>query len=193
MFVYEYVAFSDFDGTGANPAANSAYVDAAFGGQLVPAASPALMLQLGGPRLSSRQVLVDLGHDRGHELPDQGRGQRGGTVGGGVAGPLQRLRPRRVRSSKFVLVVLVALVFGLVERHRQAHRAVVPFPVIILTLGLFTFIVDAFMLQLTEWIADPLGLSFTIDEFFWDAVLGAIIITIVSMILGWVLPDGDDD
>ena len=59
--------------------------------------------------------------------------------------------------------------------------------------SLFTFIVNAFMLQLTEWIADPLGLSFTINHFFWDAVLGAIVITIVSMILGWVLPDGDDN
>ena len=68
--------------------------------------------------------------------------------------------------SKFATVLLVALVFGLV---------------------------NAFMLQLTEWIADPLGLSFTIDEFFWDAVLGAIIITIVSMVLGWVIPDADDD
>jgi putative membrane protein len=66
------------------------------------------------------------------------------------------------------------------------------FPFIILTLGLFTFIVNAFMLQLTEWLADPLGLSFTIAHFFWDAVLGALIITIVSMVLGWVIPDHDD-
>ena len=63
---------------------------------------------------------------------------------------------------------------------------------IILTLGLFTFIVNAFMLQLTEWIAKPLGLSFTIDHFFWDAVLGALVVTIVSMVLNWVLPDDDD-
>src|SRR5690242_4291878 len=95
--------------------------------------------------------------------------------------------------SKFATVVLVALVFGLVNAVVKPIAKLLSFPFIILTLGLFTFIVNAFMLQITEWIADPLGLSFTIDHFFWDAVLGAIIITIVSMVLGWVLPDGDDD
>ena len=40
--------------------------------------------------------------------------------------------------------------------------------------------------------AEPLGLAFTIDEFFWDAVMGAVIITIVSWLLSVVLPDGDD-
>ena len=61
-----------------------------------------------------------------------------------------------------------------------------------LTLGLFTFIVNAFMLQLTEWISEPLGLSFSIDQFFWDAVIGALIVTVVSMVLNFVIPDGDD-
>ena len=55
----------------------------------------------------------------------------------------------------------------------------------------FTVLVNAFMLQVTEWIADPLGLSFVIDEFWWDAIWGAIIISIVSMVLDWVIPDGD--
>ena len=64
-------------------------------------------------------------------------------------------------------------------------------PFVILTLGLFTFIVNAFMLQITEWITDPLGLAFTIDEFFWDAVLAAVIITLVSWVLNVVLPDDD--
>jgi putative membrane protein len=94
--------------------------------------------------------------------------------------------------SKFATVVLVALVFGLVNAVVKPIAKLLSFPLIILTLGLFTFIVNAFMLQLTEWIADPLGLSFQIAHFFWDAVLGALIITVVSMILGWVVPDDDD-
>jgi len=94
--------------------------------------------------------------------------------------------------SKFATVVLVALVFGLVNAVVKPIAKLLSFPFIILTLGLFTFIVNAFMLQLTEWVADPLGLSFSIAHFFWDAVLGALIITIVSMVLGWVIPDHDD-
>ena len=94
--------------------------------------------------------------------------------------------------SKFATVVLVAIVFGIIYAVVKPFAKLLSFPVIILTLGLFTFIVNAFMLQLTEWVADPLGLSFTIAHFFWDAVLGALIITIVSMVLGWVIPDHDD-
>src|SRR6476469_3815502 len=94
--------------------------------------------------------------------------------------------------SKFATVVLVALVFGLVNAVIKPIAKVLSFPFIILTLGLFTFIVNAFMLQLTEWIAEPLGLSFTIRHFFWDAVIGAVVITVVSMILHWVIPDSDE-
>lgn len=96
-------------------------------------------------------------------------------------------------TSKVVTIVLVALVFGLVNAVIRPIAKVLSFPFVVLTLGLFTFIVNAFMLQITEWIAEPLGLAFTIKEFFWDAVLGAVIITIVSWLLSVVLPDGDDD
>ncbi|WP_406832960.1 phage holin family protein [Pedococcus sp. KACC 23699] len=95
--------------------------------------------------------------------------------------------------SKFATVVLVAIVFGLVNAFVKPIARFLSFPFIVLTLGLFTFILNAFMLQLTEWISGPLGLSFTIREFFWDAVWGALVITLVSMVLNWVLPDGVDD
>jgi putative membrane protein len=94
--------------------------------------------------------------------------------------------------SKFATIVLVAVVFGVINAVVKPIAKLLSFPFIILTLGLFTFVVNAFMLQLTEWVADPLGLSFTIAHFFWDAVLGALIITIVSIVLGWVIPDHDD-
>jgi putative membrane protein len=95
--------------------------------------------------------------------------------------------------SKFATIVLVAVVFGIINAVVKPIAKLLSFPFIILTLGLFTFIVNAFMLQLTEWISGPLGLSFRIDHFFWDAVLGALVVTIVSIVLNWVLPDGDDD
>ncbi len=95
-------------------------------------------------------------------------------------------------ASKFTTIVLVALIFGVVNAVVKPIAKVLAFPAIVLTLGLFTFIVNAFLLQLTEWISTPLGLSFVIEEFWWDAVLGALIITIVSMILSWILPEADD-
>ena len=92
---------------------------------------------------------------------------------------------------KILTIVLVALVFGLVNAVIKPIAKFFSFPFIILTLGLFTFVVNAFMLQITEWISDAVGLSFTIDSFFWDAVLAAIVITLVSWVLSVVLPEDD--
>lgn len=92
-------------------------------------------------------------------------------------------------TSKTVTIVLVALVFGLVNAVIKPIAKILSFPAIVLTLGLFTFVVNAFMLQITEWISGPLGLSFSIDEFFWDAVFAAIIITLVSWVLSVILPE----
>lgn len=95
-------------------------------------------------------------------------------------------------ASTFTTVLLVALIFGVVNAVVKPIAKVLAFPFIVLTLGLFTFVVNAFLLQLTEWISDPLGLSFVIEAFWWDAVIGALIITIVSMILNWILPEKED-
>ena len=95
-------------------------------------------------------------------------------------------------ASKFTTVILVALIFGVVNAIVKPIAKVLAFPAIVLTLGLFTFVVNAFLLQITEWISGPLGLSFEITEFWWDAVIGALVITIVSMVLNWVLPEKED-
>lgn len=62
----------------------------------------------------------------------------------------------------------------------------------ILTLGLFLVVVNAIMLSLTSWLAGVVGLDFTVEEFFWDAVLGALIISAVGVVTDLVLPDGRD-
>ena len=95
-------------------------------------------------------------------------------------------------TAKVVTVVLVALVFGIVNAVIRPIVKLLSFPAMVLTLGLFTFIVNAFMLEITKWISKPLGLSFTIDRFFWSAVFAAVVITVVSWVLSVVLPDGED-
>lgn len=81
------------------------------------------------------------------------------------------------------VVALVALIFGLLNAFVRPILKLISLPFIILTLGLFVFIVNAAMLMLTSWISTQLGLAFHVDEFFWDAVLGSLIITVVSMLL----------
>lgn len=85
-------------------------------------------------------------------------------------------------------VLLVALVFGILNAFVRPIAKVVSLPFIILTLGLFVFIINALMLQLTSWLSDKLGLAFHVEHFFWDAILGSLIITFVSMILGFFNP-----
>ena len=92
---------------------------------------------------------------------------------------------------KLWTIFFVAVIFGVVNAIIKPIAQLLSLPFIVLTLGLFIFIVNAFMLQLTEWLSGWLDLSFSIDQFFWDAVFGAIIITLVSWVLNVVLPEDD--
>lgn len=93
-------------------------------------------------------------------------------------------------SSQLVTVLWVAVIFGLVNAVVKPVLTFFSLPAIILTLGLFTLVVNAAMLELTSWFAGQFSLNFRVDDFFWDAILGSIIITIVTMILNRVIPDG---
>ncbi|MEV7541433.1 phage holin family protein [Streptomyces sp. NPDC089915] len=85
-------------------------------------------------------------------------------------------------------LVLVALVFGLVNLIVKPVVKLLSIPLFILTLGLFTLVVNALMLLLTSWVAEQLKLSFHVDGF-WTAVLGGLIISVVSWALNLALPD----
>ncbi|MFJ4755742.1 phage holin family protein [Streptomyces sp. NPDC088763] len=87
-------------------------------------------------------------------------------------------------------LLLVALIFGLVNVVVKPLVKLLSLPLLILTLGLFTLVVNALMLLLTSWLADKVDLSFHVEGF-WTAVLGGLIISIVSWALNVVLPDGD--
>ncbi|MFI6009331.1 phage holin family protein [Streptomyces sp. NPDC051243] len=91
---------------------------------------------------------------------------------------------------KIGTLLIVALIFGLVNFLVKPIVKLLSLPLLILTLGLFTLVVNALMLLLTSWFADKLDLSFHVDGF-WTAVLGGLIISIVSWALNVVLPDGD--
>ncbi len=92
-------------------------------------------------------------------------------------------------TDKLVTIVLVALIFGVINAIVKPLATLLSLPFIVLTLGLFIFVLNAFMLQITEWVSDALGLSFTIDEFFWSAIWAALIITLVSWPLNLILND----
>ncbi len=86
-------------------------------------------------------------------------------------------------SFSIINILIVAFIFGLVNAFIKPILALVTCPFYILTLGLFTFVVNALMLLLTAWLAGP---RFQVDGFWW-ALLGSIIISIVSAVLSAIL------
>ena len=84
-------------------------------------------------------------------------------------------------------LALMALVFGFVNALIRPIVMALSCPLLILTLGLFTFVVNALMLLLAGRLANILGIPFFVDKLS-SAFLGAIIISIVSIILSILLP-----
>ncbi|AKU18382.1 phage holin family protein [Luteipulveratus mongoliensis] len=95
-------------------------------------------------------------------------------------------------SSKVITIVLVAAIFGLINAIIKPIAVLFSLPALILTLGLFTLVINAFMLEILSWISDKLDLSFHVEHFWWDAISGAVIITLVSWILNIFLRDDED-
>ena len=91
-------------------------------------------------------------------------------------------------SRRVLTLLIVAAIFGIVNAIVKPVVKVLSFPLLILTLGLLTFVINAVMLWLTSWITGKLDVQFHVDGF-WAALFGALIISVVGMIINTVLPD----
>ncbi|QDG65078.1 MULTISPECIES: phage holin family protein [unclassified Pseudarthrobacter] len=80
--------------------------------------------------------------------------------------------------------LFIGLIFGVVNAFVRPLVSFLSLPITILTLGLFTIVINAAMLYLTSWLSSYTPVNFTIDSFFWTAVLAAIIITLISLVAG---------
>ena len=91
------------------------------------------------------------------------------------------------QGQRVVTLVVVALIFGLVNVLVRPIVKLLSFPFIILTLGLLIFVINALMLLLTSWLAGQLGIGFHVSGF-WTAVVGAVIVSVVTWLLELALP-----
>jgi putative membrane protein len=89
-------------------------------------------------------------------------------------------------------LLALALIFGLVNAFLRPILAFLTCPLIILTLGLFTIVINAAMLLLASWLGQWVGIAFIVEGF-WPALLGALIISVVSYVLALIVRDKDDD
>jgi putative membrane protein len=99
-----------------------------------------------------------------------------------------RLVPGITFAGDEVMLLVVALIFGVVNAFVRPVLTLLSLPILILTLGLFTFVLNALMLWLTSWLSGALGLGFHVAGF-WPAFLGALVVTIVSALLSFVVRD----
>jgi len=87
-------------------------------------------------------------------------------------------------SGEFAPVLLVAAVFGLVNTLLKPLIMLLSLPFVILTLGLFTLVVNALMLMLTA----ALVASLSVTDFL-AALWGSLLISLVSLLFSVILPD----
>ncbi len=86
----------------------------------------------------------------------------------------------------FWVLVVAALVFGLVNLVVRPLVVLLALPAVILTLGLALLLVNALMLVLTGLVVP----GFEIADFFWAAILGALIVWVVNLVLDALVPRG---
>ena len=82
----------------------------------------------------------------------------------------------------------VALVFGVVNAFIGPVAKILTFPLIIVTLGIFSLVVNGLMLWLTSSLSTALGLGFHVSGF-WAAFFGAPVVSIVSTLLSMLVRD----
>jgi len=87
-------------------------------------------------------------------------------------------------------ILIVAIIFGLVNALIRPIINLLALPITILTLGLFTLVINMLMLLITAGLAgDLLTIQGGFLERMGYAFLGSIVISIVSTVLSWILPD----
>ena len=86
-------------------------------------------------------------------------------------------------------LIIVAIIFGLVNAVIRPIVKLLTLPINVVTLGLFTLVINTLMLMLTVWFSGALSLEGGIFSSFLTAFIAAIIISIISTVLSWFLPD----
>jgi putative membrane protein len=97
-----------------------------------------------------------------------------------------RVVPGVSYSGGWIPFFCVALIFGVVNTIVGFTAKVLTFPLIVVTLGLFIFIINGLMLWLTGTVSGALGLGFRVEGF-WSAFWGALVVSLVSTALSLMM------
>jgi len=88
----------------------------------------------------------------------------------------------------FVSIIWLALIFGLINAFLRPLLKLLTCPLIFLTLGLFTLLINTFLFWLTGEVGQAFGIGFSVAGF-WPAFFGGLVVTVVSVIMSLILKD----
>jgi putative membrane protein len=94
---------------------------------------------------------------------------------------------------KIGTLLLVAAIFGIINAILRPVIKVLGCWAYVLTLGLIALVVNGALFLLTSWIAGKLELPFHVDRFWPSAVLGALLVSVISWLLNLLVPDREDE
>jgi len=99
--------------------------------------------------------------------------------------------PNRIElQSGLVSIIWLALIFGVINALFRPLLQFLTCPLIMLTLGLFTLVINTFLFWLTSVIGQSFGIALVInDPVWWNAFLGGLIVSIVSVVMTLILKD----
>lgn len=92
------------------------------------------------------------------------------------------------QSDNWVSYIWLALIFGIINAFLGPLLKVLTCPLILLTLGVFTLLVNTFLFYLAGYIGKAFGVGFTVEGF-WSAFLGSLVVSIVSILLSLLIRD----
>jgi putative membrane protein len=90
-------------------------------------------------------------------------------------------------------LLAVAAIFGIVNAVLRPIIKTIGCGLYVLTLGLISLVINGLLFMLVSWIAGQFELPFHVDDFWPSAILGALLVGVVSWLLNMLVPDGGDD
>lgn len=96
-------------------------------------------------------------------------------------------------AEKIGIALVVAVIFGVLNAFVKPIVQIISIPFYILTLGLIHIVINALMLEITAWITrNTTHWGLEVDDFFWSAIFGAIVVSVVGWLLALLMRDPVD-
>jgi putative membrane protein len=93
-----------------------------------------------------------------------------------------------MEDTAWVNFIWLALIFSVINVTIKPVLKIIGCPILILTLGLGTLLINTLLFYITAWVGQALQVGFTVTSF-WGAFFGSLIVSVISMVLNRILRD----